>query len=120
MSEYLIEHITRCIVQSLPEQQRALYKYVVDREDLLADKVTTPGEFMSLLETDQTYQKAADHFGMTWLELLQSLKKIEEHIADGLERMVNEVSWTDCTHLINKEGQQLFYVDFPRINHPTS
>ncbi|MBA2176204.1 hypothetical protein H0266_15005 [Halobacillus locisalis] len=120
MSDYVIEHLTRYILQSLPEHQRALYTYVIDIEDHLADMVATEGEFMARLETDRPHQQAADHLGMTLFELLQSLKDIEEHISDRLEHMVREVSLIDCTHLKTRGNQQLFYVPLPRLEDSNS
>lgn len=119
-SDYVIEHLTRYIVQSLPEHQRTLYTYVMDIEDHLADMVATEGEFMARLETDRPHQEAADHFGMTLFELLQSLKEIEEHISDRLEHMVREVSLIDCTSLITSGERQLFYAPLPLLENPKS
>ncbi|MCA0972188.1 hypothetical protein LCM20_16390 [Halobacillus litoralis] len=113
MSDYLIEQWTDWIVGSLPEEQQALYTYVIHMEDRLAEVVATEGEFMDRLKIERPHQLAADRFGMTLFELLQTLRDIEEHVSERLEQMLAEVSWVDCTHLVNGGDRKVFYVSLP-------
>ncbi|MGP4075889.1 hypothetical protein [Halobacillus sp. K22] len=81
MSDYLIKLLTEKIINSFPEEEKVIYNYVIQMEDQIAEEVATPAEFMNRLHVESPHKLAAQAFGMTLFELLQTLKQVDEKIA---------------------------------------
>lgn len=66
MNAHMMEILTREAIKSLPPDQKAIYEYVVQLEDELAQQARTSEEFLALLVEHSPHRHAAKHFNMSF------------------------------------------------------
>ncbi|NQD67105.1 hypothetical protein HP456_14410 [Bacillus haikouensis] len=103
MNGYLMEILAREIVQSLPQQKKDMYRYVVRREDELARQASTSDEFMSLLIQHAPHQQAADHFHLSFGKFMTEMREIEKEIDRQLEQKLKQAKWIDCSDIMGSD-----------------
>ncbi|NIK27160.1 hypothetical protein FHS45_000251 [Thalassobacillus devorans] len=118
MNHYLEKLLIDKIVESLPGDKRELYKYVIQMEDEIAAVTATRKEYISYLSINSPHKKAANHFDITLLELLNRMKEIEEEVGKKLIDCMESIEWRDCTdivhqHLEYEERKKYFLVAIP-------
>lgn len=106
MNSHLMEILSREIIKSLPIEQRAVYEYVVQLEDQLAQQAATSEEFMALLVKHSPHSQAARHFNLSFGQLMALMRETEIFINQQLERKLGNVTWLDLTQqvLLRKKG----------------
>ncbi|TFD99662.1 hypothetical protein [Jeotgalibacillus sp. R-1-5s-1] len=97
MNTHLMEILAREVIRSLPEEKRALYQYVVELEDELAANCETADEFLQKLVEQAPHQKAAQHFNLSFGEVIRRMRVIESDIDFQLRRKLENVKWQDRT-----------------------
>jgi hypothetical protein len=100
MNEHLMEIVARDIVGGLPKEKRDIYQYVVGLEDELASRAGTSDEFMALLVEHSPHQQAAAHFNMSFGELMNRMRDIEQEINIKLDQKLKHATWIDYTDTI--------------------
>jgi hypothetical protein len=120
MNPHMMEILAREVIQSLPPDQKAIYKYVVQLEDELAQQVTTSDEFMALLVKHSPHRQAAKHFNMTFGQILMTMHRIEDTISEQLEKKTKNAIWIDVTEKVNAQNKnekvKYFYFSFDKIH----
>lgn len=122
MNPHMMEILAREVIQSLPTDQKAIYKYVIQLEDELAKQATTSDEFMALLVKHSPHRQAAKHFNMTFGQLLMTMHSIEDIISEQLEKKTKNAIWIDVTEKVqarkkNKnEKVKYFYFSLDKIH----
>ncbi|MCP3028664.1 hypothetical protein [Halobacillus sp. A5] len=119
MSDYLIKILTDKIVASLPKEKREIYDYVINIEDKIAEEAGSAEEFMVRLKSESPHKRAANHFDMTLLELLQTINDIDREIAAQLETKIQLVRWKDYTEVVRARigvplNQKVFLLSLPQ------
>lgn len=97
MNSHLMEIISREIVKSLPPKQKEIYEFVVQLEDELAQKASTSEEFMALLVKHSPHRQAAEHFNLSFGQLIMTMHEIEDIINRKLENKLRNVTWVELT-----------------------
>ncbi|NKE05916.1 hypothetical protein [Mesobacillus selenatarsenatis] len=100
MNSHLMEILSREIIKSLPIEQRAVYEYVVQLEDQLAQQAATSEEFMALLVKHSPHRQAARHFNLSFGQLMGLMRETEIFINQQLERKLGNVTWLDLTQQV--------------------
>ncbi|WP_085507042.1 hypothetical protein [Thalassobacillus devorans] len=118
MNEYLEKLLFDKVVESLPDDKKELYKYVIQMEDEIASVTATGKEYISYLSFNSPHKKAANQFNITLLELLNRMKEIEEEVGRKLIDCMESIEWRDCTdivhqHLEYEENKKYFFVAIP-------
>ncbi|WP_101845299.1 hypothetical protein [Halobacillus sp. Marseille-P3879] len=118
LSDYLIKLLTDKIVGTLTKDQKEIYNYVTQMEEDVAEEVTTEQDFLVRLKSDSPHERAARHFDMTFLELINKINRIDEEIARQLETKLDLVRWIDCTELVRSKvninkNQKVFFLSLP-------
>lgn len=122
MNPHMMEILTREVIQTLPPDQKAIYEYVILLEDELEQQATTSDEFMALIVKHSPHRQAAEHFNMTFGQILMTMQRIEETISEQLETKTKNVMWMDVTEKVqarkkNKnEKVKYFYFSFDKIH----
>ncbi|WP_436371453.1 hypothetical protein [Cytobacillus sp. BC1816] len=114
MNSHLMEIFSREIVKSLPPKQKEIYEYVVDLEEELAQKASTSEEFMALLVKHSPHRQAAEHFNLSFGQLMMIMHEIEDIISRELENKLNQVTWVEITDSVRarKKGNKVKYFYF--------
>lgn len=116
MKSHLMEILSREAIKSLPLEQREIYEYVVQLEDELAQQAATSEEFMALLVKYSPHRQAAQHFNLTFGQLMMTMHQIEDIINEQLEQKLKNVTWRDLTDTVRtrkgKMGEKVKYFYF--------
>ncbi len=97
MNERLMDFLWRSEVARLPEEKRHLYQFIVDEEDLLAEKAVTVEEFQSLLINKSPVALAANRFGLSYDCIVSTLMEIEAELDKKIRIRCKKVKWIDFT-----------------------
>ncbi|CAM3593745.1 hypothetical protein GCM10009865_38790 [Aeromicrobium ponti] len=97
MNSHLMEIISREIIKSLPPKQKEIYEFVVQLEDELAQNASTSEEFMALLVKHSPHRQAAEHFNLSFGQLIMTMHEIEDIINRKLENKLRNVTWVELT-----------------------
>ncbi len=103
-NEKWMEILERNFVNTLPPFKKAVYQYIVDKEESLAQKADSKTQFLSLLKEQLPHQEAATHFKMTLTEVISLMHETEDEISEVLESKAKKYQWIDCTDEVNGNG----------------
>ncbi|MGD6940588.1 hypothetical protein ACQCT6_00945 [Cytobacillus gottheilii] len=107
MNTHLMEILSREIIKSLPSRQKEIYEYVVNLEDELASQASTSDEFMSLLVKHSPHRQAAEHFNLSFGQLMMTMHKIEDTISMQLEQKMEHAQWLDLTEKVRMQNKNI-------------
>lgn len=106
MNESLAGMLLKGLIESLPEEKRTLYEYMVKMEDTLAQRAVTSEHFISLLIEHAPHKQAAAHFGCSYGEILKRMREIEEELDDQLHTRLSKAKWMNCTCAILQKREE--------------
>jgi hypothetical protein len=110
MHEGLVEILLREMVSSLPNKKREIYQFIVSLEDELAARSTTSEQFINLLVLHAPHQQAAEHFKLSFGEVLTLMHDIEGELNEKIEMKISKLKWINCSSIdsITHRNQKTF------------
>ncbi|WP_033541157.1 hypothetical protein [Planococcus sp. CAU13] len=113
VNERLMDFLWRSEVARLPEERRSFYRFIVEKEDLLAEAAMNVEEFRSLIIKESPVDLAVEHFNLPYDDIVNLLMEIEEELGQKVDIRFNRVKWIDFTdhfpiNTRNNKEKQLF------------
>ncbi|WP_040979551.1 hypothetical protein [Oceanobacillus jeddahense] len=102
MESYLEKKLLEKVMSRfLSKEEQLVYEKVINMENRISEKASTPEHFMDLLRVESPHQHVAEAFELSLPELLKILKEIEEKIEKRTEQIKVETQWMDCTNVVS-------------------
>lgn len=117
VNERLGDFLWRSEVARLPEERRRFYKFIVEKEDLLAEAAMNVEEFQSLIIKKSPVDLAVDHFHLPYDDIVDMLMEIEEELDQKINNRCKRMKWIDFTDRSpkstsnNKEKQLFLFIN---------
>ena len=97
MNGRLMEFLLKSEVEKLSEENKRLYKFIVENEDLLAQQADTADQFRELLVEQSPYLQASHYFGIPFAKIFQQMNEIETELNIRVEKRCEQAKWIDMT-----------------------
>jgi len=98
MNGRLIEFLLKSEVEKLSEENKKLYKFIVENEDILAQQADTADQFRKLLVEQSPYLLASRYFDIPFAKIFQQMNEIENELNIRVEKRCEQVKWIDMTN----------------------
>ncbi|MFP3356405.1 hypothetical protein R0K17_03520 [Planococcus sp. SIMBA_143] len=112
MNDGMIAYLLKSEVAKLGEEQRQLYRFIIELEDALAEQADTVEEFRRLLVLHSPFEQAAYRFNRSLKEVSIMMQQIEAELGDKIEARRERAKWLDYTDRFageaGQEDKQLF------------
>ncbi|ALS75732.1 hypothetical protein AUC31_11225 [Planococcus rifietoensis] len=112
MNDGMIAYLLKSEVAKLGEEQRQLYRFIIELEDALAEQADTVEEFRRLLVLHSPFEQAAYCFNRSLKEIATMMQQIEAELGDKIEARRERAKWLDYTDRFageaGQEDKQLF------------
>lgn len=113
MNGRLMEFLLKSEVEKLSEENKRLYKFIVENEDLLAQQADTADQFRKLLVEQSPYILASRYFDIPFAKVFQQMNEIENELNIRVEKRCKQAKWIDMTDRftntsIGKREKKLF------------
>lgn len=112
MNDGMIAYLLKSEVAKLGEEQRQLYRFIIELEDALAEQADTVEEFRRLLVLHSPFEQAAYRFNRSLKEIATMMQQIEAELGDKIEARRERAKWLDYTERFageaGQEDKQLF------------
>ena len=97
MNGRLMEFLLKSEVEKLSEENKRLYKFIVENEDLLAQQADTADQFRKLLVEQSPYMLASRYFDIPFAKVFQQMNAIENELNTRVEKRCEQAKWIDMT-----------------------
>ena len=104
MNGRLMELLLKSEVEKLSEENKRLYKFIVENEDLLAQQADTADQFRELLIEQSPYLLASHYFGIPFATVFLQMNEIETELNIRLEKRCEQAKWIDMTERFFKNS----------------
>lgn len=113
MNGRLMEFLLKSEVEKLSEEKKSLYKFIVENEDVLAEKADTVDQFHQLLVQQSPYKLASRYFNIPYFTIFQKMNEIETELNINVEKRYEQSKWIDMTdhffkNSIDESDKKLF------------
>lgn len=112
MNDGMIAYLLKSEVAKLGEEQRQLYRFIIELEDALAEQAATVEEFRHLLVLHSPFEQAAYRFNRSFKEISAMMQQIEAELGDKIEARRERAKWLDYTDRfageVGQEDKQVF------------
>ncbi|ANU23504.1 hypothetical protein [Planococcus donghaensis] len=98
MNERIMEFLWRSEVAKLPEEKKRLYRFIVEQEDMLAEKAVTVEDFYSLLIKQSPVDLAVAQFRLPYNRIVKLMLEIEVELEQKISKRYKTVKWIDFTN----------------------
>ncbi|AUD15093.1 MULTISPECIES: hypothetical protein [unclassified Planococcus (in: firmicutes)] len=106
MNDGMIAYLLKSEVAKLGEEQRQLYRFIIELEDALAEQADTVEEFRRLLVLHSPFEQAAYRFNRSLKEIATMMQQIEAELGDKIEARRERAKWLDYTDRFAGEAGQ--------------
>ncbi|RLJ91337.1 hypothetical protein [Planococcus citreus] len=112
MNDGMIAYLLKSEVAKLGEEQRQLYRFIIELEDALAEQADTVEEFRRLLVLHSPFEQAAYRYNRSLKEVSAMMQQIEAELGDKIEARRERAKWLDYTDRFagetGREDKQFF------------
>ena len=108
MNEYIASYFKKCIISSLPQEKRVIYKFIEDMEESYELQADTPEQYLQLLTKNHPYHLASKQFSLPSDEIRRIIQEVEREISEKLDQRLQSARLIEHSSIFNETNKKYF------------